>query len=62
MISKDQKKNIICTMDDVRGDILRPPHGTTPVAVITNKNKTYPLRAVGILMRKWMGHTAASAT
>ena len=34
LISKDQKKNIICTMDDVRGDFLRPPHGTTPAAVI----------------------------
>ena len=28
----------ICTMDDVQGDLLRPPHGTTPVAVIANKN------------------------
>ena len=26
-------------MDDVRGDFLGPPHGTTPAAVITNKNK-----------------------
>ena len=26
-------------MDDVRGDFLRPPHGTTPAAVIANKNK-----------------------
>ena len=34
----DQKKNIICTMDDVRGDFLGPPHGTTPAAVIANKN------------------------
>ena len=25
LIPKDQKKNIICTMDDVRGDFLRPP-------------------------------------
>ena len=24
-------------MDDVRGDFLGPPHGTTPTAVITNK-------------------------
>ena len=39
LIPKDQKKNIICTiMDDVRGDFLGPPHGTTPVAVIANKN------------------------
>ena len=39
LISKDQKENIICTMDDVRGDFLGPPHGTTPAAVIANKNK-----------------------
>ena len=37
LISKDQNKNIICTMDDVRGDFLGPPHGTTPAAVIANK-------------------------
>ena len=37
LISTDQKKNIICTMDDVRGDFLGPPHGTTPAAVIANK-------------------------
>ena len=24
-------------MVDVRGDVLRPPHGTTPAAVKTNK-------------------------
>ena len=45
-------------MDDVRGDFLGPPHGTTPAAVIANKIKTDPLRAVNILMRKGMGHTA----
>ena len=27
-------------MDDVRGDFLGPPHGTTSAAVIANKNKT----------------------
>ena len=27
-------------MDDVRGDFLGPPHGTTPAAIIANKNKT----------------------
>ena len=27
-------------MDDVRGDFLGPPHGTTPTAVIANENKT----------------------
>ena len=25
-------------MVDVRGDVLRPPHGTTPAAVKVNKN------------------------
>ena len=29
-------------MDDVRGDFLGPPHGTTPAAVIANKD---PLEA-----------------
>ena len=24
--------------DDVRGDFLGPPHGTTPAAVIANRN------------------------
>ena len=32
-----KEKIIICTMDDVRGDFLGPPHGTTPAAVIANK-------------------------
>ena len=27
-------------MVDVRGDVLRPPHGTTPVAVKSNKNQS----------------------
>ena len=31
------KKIVICTMDDVRGDVLWPQHGTTPAAIITNK-------------------------
>ena len=31
---KGQKENIICTIDDVRGDFLGPSHGTTPAAVI----------------------------
>ena len=38
LISKGQKENIICTMDDVRGDFLGPPHGATPAAVRANKN------------------------
>ena len=44
-------------MVDVRGDVLRPPHGTTPVAVKTNKNqKRVPLRALKTSIRKKMGH------
>ena len=27
-------------MDGVRGDFSGPPHGTTPAAVMVNKNKT----------------------
>ena len=30
------KQNIDCTMVDVRGDGLRPSHGTTPAAVKSN--------------------------
>ena len=55
MTSMDQKLCIICTIAGcekkkkkkkkkknyswVRGDFLGPPHGTTPAAVITNKNE-----------------------
>ena len=28
-------------MVDVRGDVLRPPHGTTPAVVKSNKNTAY---------------------
>ena len=43
-------------MGDVRGDLI----GTTPAAVIANKNqKSVSLRAVMILKIKKMGHTAA---
>ena len=30
-------------MVDVRGDVLRPPHGTTPAAVKSNKNQKFHL-------------------
>ena len=33
----DQKNNINCTIDDVRGCFLGLPHGTTPAAVTTNE-------------------------
>ena len=39
-------------MVDVRGDVLRPPHGTTPAAVKSNENQKWdPLRA----MKKFNG-------
>ena len=33
-------------MVDVRGDVLRPPHGTTPAAVKSNKNQKFILQTV----------------
>ena len=36
-IKGPKEVNIICTMDDVRGDFLGPPHGTTLAGVIANK-------------------------
>ena len=50
-------------MDDVRGDVLRPPQGTTPASVIANENKNRdPLRATGIFMRYGTGIIMVSAT
>ena len=49
-------------MYDLRENILGPPHGTLPTAVIGNENKTDSLRAVNILKRKGMGHAIVSAT
>ena len=45
-------------MVDVRGDVLRPPHGTTSAAVKSNKNqKCDPLRAMKTFIRRKVGHT-----
>ena len=49
-------------MDGVRVGFLGPSYGTTPAAVIGNKNKTDPLKALNMLMRKAMGHSAIQAT
>ena len=39
-------------MVDVRGDVLRPPHGTIPAAVKSNKNQKWdPLRAMKTFIR-----------
>ena len=56
-ISKNQKEYIICTMDDVRGDFLGPPHGTTPAVIaIKIKLKLRSFKSLIILMRKGKGH------
>ena len=45
-------------MVDVRGDVLRPPHGTTPAAVKSNESQKYdPLRAMKTFIRRKVGHT-----
>ena len=52
-----ERNNIICTIDDVRGDFLGPPHDTTPAAVIANKiQKFYPLEAVKTFKVGSMSH------
>ena len=49
---KGLKGNIICTMADVQRDVLRPPHGTTPAAVINIRIK---LRSLNIFNEKGDG-------
>ena len=45
-------------MVDVRGDILWPPHYTTPAAVTANKNKKLvPLRAMKTFIRRKKGYS-----
>ena len=48
-------------MDDVRGDFLGPPHGTTPAAVIANKIQRFdPLEAEKHSKEDSMDYTAQS--
>ena len=50
---------VICTMDDVRGNFLGPPHGTTPAAVIANTNrKVSYFESNENTHRQSMGHIA----
>ena len=42
-------------MDDVRGDFLGPPHGTTPAAVIANKNKLRSFKSSEHINKKMIG-------
>ena len=46
---------MICNMDDVRGDILGPPHRTTPAAVIANKSKLRSFNSSELINEKGDG-------
>ena len=48
-------------MDDVRGDLLGPPHGTTRAAVIANKIENAFLSSDDI-QKEEIGHTAVSVS
>ena len=49
-------------MVDVRGDVLRPPHGTTPAAVKANKKKMSSFKSNENIHKKEDGsYYAASA-
>ena len=49
-------------MDDVQGDILGPPHGRTPAAIIANKIKLRSFKSSKHINEKSVGQTAVSAT
>ena len=58
MISKDQKENIICTLDECGETFYGRHTAQHPAAVITNNNKSLdPLRAKKTFIRKKLGHT-----
>ena len=42
-------------MDDVRGDFLGPPHGTTPAAVIAKKMKLRSIKSSEHIFQKGDG-------
>ena len=60
MISKDQKENIICTIDECGETFYGRHMAQHPAAVIIIKSLD-PLRAKKIFIRKKLGHTAVSA-
>ena len=44
-------------MVDVRGDVFRPPHGTTPAAVKSNKiSNEYGISSPPYIESKWNLH------
>ena len=62
MISKDQKENIICTIDECGETFYGRHTAQHPAAVIVNNDKSLdPLRAKKTFIRKKLGQTAVSA-
>ena len=62
MISKDQKENIICTIDECGETFYGRHTAQHPAAVIENNCKSLdPLRAKKTFVRKKLGHTVVSA-
>ena len=62
MISKDQKENIICTIDECGETFYGRHTAQHPAAVIVNNNKCLdPLRAKKTFIRNKLGQTAVSA-
>ena len=60
MIPKEIKYNL--HYDDVRGDFLRPPHGTTSATVECNKSKQgLPLEIEQIMYKETKGYIPSKA-
>ena len=59
MISKDQKENIICTIDECGETFYGRHTAQHPAAVIENNSKSLdPFRAKKTFIGKKLGHTA----
>ena len=62
MISKDQKENIICTIDECGETFYGRDTAQHPAAVIINNNKKFrSFKSKKTFIRKKLGHTAVSA-
>ena len=60
MISKDQKENIICTIDEY-GETFYGRHTIAAAVIVNNDKSLVPLRAKKTFLRKKLGQTAVSA-
>ena len=62
MISKDRKKNKICTIDECGETFYGRHMAQHPAAVITNNNKKFrSFKSKENIHKKELGHTAVSA-